>query len=169
VRPLRGRASRVDCRHGSDAPDRQGEFWCQEEKLEGVEELYDLFAALRGSGRCVLVCNRQVAGAAKCLGAKAIVIPERNAWTTCLINWDVVRRTLEPDTCWVWCAGFPGKVWSWQIWHSNGRRGSHIDCGHTFDGVFGRRSRGWMSNDTPMSRYYFGEFADYVRSYQGSD
>lgn len=137
------------------------EFWCQEENLDGAEEMTSLMASLRESKKCVLVCNQYVSWAKHCLGAKVVIIPELDAW----FHRAEVEKELNQytgDHIFVWCGGIAAKVWSWRLWGAAGRRTTHLDFGHTFDGVFGQTSREWMKRPSPMSKYYFSSFVEEV-------
>lgn len=143
-----------------------GEFWCQEERVEGWGELQELFKLLRDRPT-VLVCNLHNRNARRCLDAECINVPEVDAWKdgrrVIADLLDLTEASWDPT--FVWACGFPGKVWAWML-KTLIPGSTHIDVGHTFDGVYGRKSREWMKRDSEMSRFYFGTFAPWVRSFE---
>lgn len=141
-----------------------GEFWCQEERPDGIDEVLELMSVLRGSERCVLVCNHVVSQVAPCLGARPVVVSAVDAWLDGGAPGRIAAAAEGLDhPVFVWCCGFPGKVWSWRL--SETRVSTHLDFGHTFDGLVGPPTREWMKRDTPMSRCYYSLFAEQVRRF----
>lgn len=118
-----------------------GDFWWHPWKLDGGNEIIKLFDMLRLQGDVALVCKPEVAGAAKCLGAQPILIPAINAW---LHKEAILRQCKDAKkSIYVWAGGMPAKVLSWRLFKEADWPTSHIDIGHTFDGVFGIPSRSW--------------------------
>jgi hypothetical protein len=122
-----------------------GWYTTQEEIAGGPKDDKGLLALLTElrNHNTVFVCNRLTEQAKHCMNATAIVIPEKDGWE----DVERIRRDCAAagtDTsAWVWCAGFPGKVLSWEVWKARPRT-SHIDLGQLFDGAFDVAIANWQ-------------------------
>lgn len=142
-----------------------GEFWCQEEKVEGWDELRELFGAIRDRPS-LLISNSNNRMAKKCLNSGFLEVPAVDAWSRGRrVVEDSLHRMYGDEPVYIWACGFPGKVWAWML-RTLIPGSTHIDIGHTFDGVYGNKSREWMKRDSEMSRFYFNTFAPWVRSFE---
>jgi len=135
-----------------------------------ADELLEFIEAIRKASktqRAFLVCNSKVSDACHCLGAEAITIPQRDAWTSSQETMLVLERQLYayPESIVVWCGGFPAKVWSWDLWRKY-PGSTHIDAGHLFDGAFSLNSRAWLQREKGAHwNFYQNVFIPYVKGY----
>lgn len=142
-----------------------GDLWYHSDlevanKPEGAR-LMSLLEAVK-TRSVVLVGNSIIAKAAEFFSARYIEIPRADAYS----EFDrVLKRCLQEATdksVFLWCAGFPGKVWSWKTWLAN-QSTSHIDFGHLFDPVYGNGSRVWCNRDGPHTRFVREKLIPYMR------
>lgn len=114
----------------------------------------------------VLVGNSYIAGARHCLGASFIEIPKVDAWKQDDDIRPLCLSKVVDGAIFVWCAGFPGKVWSWECFKSNPNT-THIDAGHLFDLAYGPGNREWSNRKTGTHcRYYLETLKPYILSFE---
>jgi hypothetical protein len=141
-----------------------GEFWLRETGPAPVG-MCALLDALHESKRMtVLIGNNAIRPARHCMGAEFVAVPAVDAW----LHRDRIERTCKDVgdyATFVWCCGFVGKVVSWEIFKEFPNT-THIDAGHTFDGVFGNLSREWMRRgDSEQWVHYRDVFGPYVKGF----
>ena len=125
-----------------------GDSWYTTEEEVTNEPLTDkgligLIDTVRQNGKVVLVTNSLLQDAKYCLGATWVEVPPVDGWqehdrvlSDCFLQGG-------KDSIYIWCAGFPGKVLSWQVWDKRPQT-SHIDLGSLFDCVFHVGIANWM-------------------------
>ena len=121
-------------------------------------ELLDLFSSIRTIDRkVVLVGNSQIANAHYYLNSQFVEIPKTDAFNS---DQEIYQRLRElasdENTLFVWCGGFPAKVWSWRIWKEFPNT-CHIDAGCIFDGAFGIYNRSWLTTHKGVHWKFYSE------------
>lgn len=144
----------------------QGDLWYstqleEQGKHEGPR-LMRLIGILAELNDVILVGNANLSKIADRLKTQFVQVPMPDGWSA---DKSVIHECLQlvrPSSVFLWCAGFPGKVWAWKTWQHQ-PTSSHIDAGHLFDLACGHRTRDWMRRgEGAHFNYYQQEVMPYL-------
>lgn len=132
--------------------------------------LIAMFDELRmGGHHAVLVSNEGIRDACYCMGAGFVRTPPKDAWKQVDQILADCEEILRPDTVFIWCLGFPGKILSWKLWKKHPDT-SHLDMGHLFEGICGNPVREWLKQKVgPHYTYQEKVLRPYVFSFVPED